>query len=335
MDFLTKMTATPFGAEVLPVTRVEIELTEACNLYCRFCYHSRAPRDNQHASAILHRLAEAGVMEIILTGGEPALAPNFFETLDLACELFPRVMVQSNGTLFADPAVFARLAAHKIFCLNFSLHGPRKVHEEMTGVHGSFDAVCAALRAAVRANIRVASNLVLHRGNAAPQILEESVALLASLGCKEMTMTRFIPTGLGTGQPLGLSSAEFCEAVNNLRCACDEHGISFLLANGAPACQMPAELRDLCNRCSFGFDKFYIDVAGNVLVCGMSRQILGNLLEMPLNELLARSPLYNRYISLQHLPKKCRNCNDLDICGGGCRAAALAQTGSIDGADHL
>lgn len=329
------MAAPELCGSVLPVTRVELELTEVCDLACRFCYHPHSPRHNAHAVELLRRLAAAGVMELILTGGEPTLAPDFLEVLETAQKLFPRVMVQSNGVHFAEEDLFARLDASRIFCVNFSLHGPEAVHEAVTGVPGSFAATCAALRMAVNAGIRTASNLVLHSGNAAREILEESVAVLAATGCREMTMTRFIPVGLGAGRPLGLSRDAFFDAVRCLSDGCAAAGMSFLLANAAPLCQMPADLRHLCNRCSFGYDKFYIDVEGTVLTCGMGRVPLGNLLERTLEDLLADSAIYRKYTASAHLPSMCADCADLAICGGGCRAAGMAGTGELAGEDIL
>lgn len=324
------------GGFSLPVTRVEVELTEACNLRCQFCYNSCAPRESRDAEGILRRLAEAGVMEIVLTGGEPALHSRFPAVLGLACSLFPRVMVQSNGTLFAEADAFSVLRSNPIFCLNFSLHGPEAVHNELVGDSGAFAATCAALRHAVSAGIRVASNLVLNRSNADPDALRGTVAVLAALGCREMTLTRFIPTGLGKGQPLGLARREFIAALGVLEEATSANGLTLLLANAVPACQLPESLRHLCNRCSFGHDKFYVDVDGRVMTCGMSRQALGNVLESGmLRGVLETSPLYARYRRLEHLPEKCLACSDLEMCGGGCRAAAFANTCLIQGEDSL
>ena len=111
--------------------------------------------------------------------------------------------------------------------------------------------------------------------------------------------------------------------------------MSLLLGNATPACRLPEVLRNLCNRCSFGFDKFYVDVRGDVMTCGMSRQVLGNLLAAPMAELLAASPLRQAYLDDRHLPEGCQQCPDLSLCGGGCRAAALAGGGSLCAEDQL
>ena len=316
--------------DLLPVTRVELELTELCNQHCVFCYNSCQPITSDCPETLLKSLSEAGVFEIILTGGEPSMHPRFFEVLHYATSLFPRIMVQSNGIKFADVDFFAQLSSYPIFCLNFSLHGPEKTHEKLTGTKGGFRKTIAALRAASAAGIRTASNLVLTSLNAMPAVLEATVETLDDTGVREMTLTRFIPCGLGQSSlELALTQEEFSKAIDVLRGATSKRGISLLLANAIPSCQMPVHQRDLCNRCSFGFDKFYVDVHGNVLICGMARIQLGNLFTTPLGDLLRSSDVYRDFRKLNHIPQHCRLCPELSECGGGCRAAALANRGHI------
>ena len=325
----------PWELPSLPVTRVEVELTEACNLRCSFCYNSCAPKNIKQVKTVLHRLHEAGVMEIILTGGEPSLFPNFSETLQLAADLFPRVMVQSNGTLFNSEEQFGLLRSVPIFCLNFSLHGPESVHDRLTQKDGSCKKTLEALKLANKYGIRTASNLVLNTLNAKPDILDQTVELLNKTGCKEMTVTRFIPTGTGKLKPLSISHLCFIDSLRLLVKTAQDKAIALLLANAVPSCELPEDLQHLCNRCSFGFDKFYVDVEGNLLVCGMSRKILGNIINSPLKDVLKKSELYSQYRKMQHIPLLCKECANLETCGGGCRAAALAKTGTLTGQDSL
>lgn len=316
--------------DLLPVTRVELELTELCNQRCMFCYNSCQPVTSDRPETLLKSLFEAGVFEIILTGGEPSLHPRFFEVLQYATSLFPRVMVQSNGVKFADADFFAQLCNHPIFCLNFSLHGPEEIHEKLTGTIGGFRKTITALSAASTAGIRTASNLVLTALNATPCVLGETVEILNEAGVREMTLTRFIPCGLGqSALELTPTQESFSRAIDALRNATSKRGMSLLLANATPSCRLPAHQRDLCNRCSFGFDKFYVDVQGNVLTCGMARIRLGNLFTTPLGDLLRSSDVYRQFRELNHIPPHCRLCPELSECGGGCRAAALADRGHI------
>jgi radical SAM protein with 4Fe4S-binding SPASM domain len=321
---------------MIPITRIEVELTEACNLQCRFCYNSCNPVTCSNPFEILDALALSGVLEIILTGGEPLLHPEFFKILEYAKSKFPRVMVQSNGTLLSDEASFGRLASYNPYCLNFSLHGPEEVHDTLTQSPGSHSRTVNALGMAIDGGIRTASNFVLTSINTSPDILRETVAILSSVGVKEMTLTRFIPCGIGKGATaLSTDQENFVCALRILLDETNKNGLSLLLANSTPACLIPKDLHDMCNRCSFGYDKFYVDVHGNLLTCGMGRVEIGNLLEKPVAEVIERSPVCKSFLNNDHLPKKCNECPDLPICGGGCRAAAKAQNGVLSDHDPL
>lgn len=324
------------SAGLLPVTRVELELTEDCDLRCAFCYNSREPAYSDCAFEVLEALAKERIMELVLTGGEPSLHPAFMQIVDHALRRFPRVMVQSNGVRFAEGTILEELARRGIFCVNFSLHGPAEAHDALTRVPGSFARTVEALRSAVRLGIRTASNLVLTSTNTARESLVQTVAVLSEAGVREMVVTRFVPCGLGKDAGLlPLSAEALFAALETLWDETSRRGMTLLLANSAPACKMPGRLRALVNRCSFGFDKFYVDVRGNVLVCGMARRRLGNILQSPLSVILSGSPLYLSYRQIEHIPPVCRSCVDLPDCGGGCRAAAMAFGESFDAMDLL
>jgi MoaA/NifB/PqqE/SkfB family radical SAM enzyme len=105
---------------------VQVELTEACNLSCRFCYNSQRPVFNETASTILQTLAEQEVMQVTLSGGEPLLHPSFFSILDQAVKSFPHVILLSNGTLM-DERTLDLLHTKDILSVSISIHGLARV----------------------------------------------------------------------------------------------------------------------------------------------------------------------------------------------------------------
>ena len=143
-------------------TRVELELTEQCNLTCSFCYNSQKPVVSGISERIINRLVDEGVLEIVLTGGEPMLHPRFEELLKLCCANFAKVMVQTNGTYITKEwaKMFSKIG---VYGVNISLHGPERIHEELTKAEGSFDKAFAGLKNIVyeSRDVNVASNFVL------------------------------------------------------------------------------------------------------------------------------------------------------------------------------
>ena len=318
------------------VTRVEFELTESCNLACKFCYNSQQTIICSNPLEVIDRIFEAKVLEVILTGGEPTLHPLFFDVLKYACEKIPRVMIQSNGTTFSQTENLKKLSDFPIFCINFSLHGSRMYHDELTNYKGSFDLTTKAIANVLSMGFRVVCNMVLTTCNSNEINIHELVNILSSLGIKEMTLTRFIPCGVGSKSPnLVLNKNEFIQALDLLASETSKKDITLLLANSTPACLIPSKFHKFCSRCSFGFDKFYIDSYGNLMTCGMARIILGNIIENSISEILNKSEIRYKYLTFKHIPSKCRECMHFTMCGGGCRAAALAYENTFDGEDPL
>ena len=307
---------------------VQVELTEACNLRCKFCYNSQKPRYNDRAIEMLELLAAQNVMQVNLTGGEPLAHPRFFEILERACKLFPNVVILSNGSLMNEEAL-ERIHTFDVTSVNISIHGDEASHEELTQVKGcykkSIDAIKYYLQ---KKKILVASNFVLNGSNF--HLLKKTIDDMASIGLEFMTITRFIPVGVGSGaRDLVLSEDQLVEAFRIVY----EHNESgkrphIEFAEATPFCALPKELRSIANCCSYGYDRFYVDVTGELMVCGLSRiKLGGNVLTTPINEIKKKSVVFNQFINNAHVPSRCRQCLDFNMCHGGCRAAALSRGG--------
>lgn len=305
---------------------MQVELTEACNLRCRFCYNSQIPRYNKHAIEMLDALAEQGVMQVNLTGGEPLAHPHFFSILEHACNLFPNVVILSNGSLMNEH-VLEKIHRYNVTSVNISIHGDCRVHENLTQVKGSYDASINAVKYFLeKGKILVSSNFVLNSSNLF--ILEDTIAYLRSIGLQYMTITRFIPVGVGgEAQDLALSNEQLIEAFRIVY-KHNESGkaphIEF--AEATPFCALTSELQTLANCCSYGYDRFYVDVSGDMMVCGLSRiRLGGNILDKPINDIKKTSDIFQAFLKNEHVSSTCSRCNQFDLCHGGCRAAALVN----------
>ncbi len=84
---------------------IQVEITEACNLHCDYCYRN-ANSDIRHSKYIswpklkglLSELKKTGMTELGITGGEATLHPDFPNILRYALENFEQVELITNGT---------------------------------------------------------------------------------------------------------------------------------------------------------------------------------------------------------------------------------------------
>lgn len=122
------------------------EITCRCNLRCVMCYtdcFNRTDKIREELTTnqilrIMDELADAGCLELCLTGGEPLARPDFFDLYEHAIAKGFLVTLFSNGTLITD-TVADRLAALPPHRVEISLHGfTEQCFEAVTQGRGSY-----------------------------------------------------------------------------------------------------------------------------------------------------------------------------------------------------
>ncbi|MBN1758488.1 MAG: radical SAM protein [Chitinispirillaceae bacterium] len=144
-----------------------VECTGRCNLSCRYCYVDRNKKDlsTSELCSAFDKLAEAGVLNVLLTGGELFFREDILEILShyVTCN-FMRTVILSNGTLINKTHI-AFLVKHReqfsYVRLSFFSHIP-SIHDSFTGMQGSFtlalDAALALKQQGV--NVKVIINII-------------------------------------------------------------------------------------------------------------------------------------------------------------------------------
>ena len=150
------------------------ELTSRCNLACSMCYVreaecNRPVRDRELSAeqwvAVAKEGVEAGLLFLLLTGGEVLVRPDFFDIYAPLARLGLYVTVFTNGTLITAEAA-ARFAESPPNRLEITLYGAsEKVYEAVTGVPGSFRRCLAGIEHLLRAGVCLGLRSTLCRTN--------------------------------------------------------------------------------------------------------------------------------------------------------------------------
>jgi MoaA/NifB/PqqE/SkfB family radical SAM enzyme len=146
------------------------------------------------ARAFLDKLAELAPPALLLSGGEPLAHPAFFELLDYASALLPRISLSTNGTLVdADAACF--LKEKNVGYAGVSLDGPKAIHDAFRGVQGAFEKTLSGVRNLKRAGVRVGLRFTMARPLLAgiPDVMETAENLEVDRIC----FYHFVPSGRG------------------------------------------------------------------------------------------------------------------------------------------
>lgn len=147
----------------MPLT-VNLELLPLCNLNCKMCYirtsnklveESGGLRSVEEMLDLARQMKEAGVLFLLLTGGEVFLYPGF-KTLYI--ELYKMgfvITINTNATLIDEETV-QWLKQYPPKCVSVSLYGASdKTYEELCGAKGVFARVDQAIRLLVKNRIQV------------------------------------------------------------------------------------------------------------------------------------------------------------------------------------
>lgn len=132
-----------------------LETTFRCNLACVHCYVNQPAADRKERASelslerllrLVDEIAAEGCLDLLLTGGEVLLRPDFPELYLHAVRAGLRVTVFTNGTLVTDRLAELFAEFHPA-CVEITLYGmTRATYERVTRVPGSFDRCLAGIR---------------------------------------------------------------------------------------------------------------------------------------------------------------------------------------------
>lgn len=146
-----------------------MDLTRRCNLACLHCYHGGVGRDPGAGAeldagawkGIIDQAAEAGCLNLLITGGEPLLREDFAEIYAHARERGLIVTVFTNGTLVHRRALEV-FREYPPLAVEVSLYGATApTAEAVTRVPGSHQRCLEGVAALLGAGVRVKLKTVL------------------------------------------------------------------------------------------------------------------------------------------------------------------------------
>ena len=126
-----------------PLRFAWLELTSKCNQNCLHCFMGKdlnayEPYSFEDICAFIGTMHRLGISQLILTGGEPTLHPEFKEILEYAALYDINLTLLTNGTtpyIHDFVPVFRKYGVRS----KLSILGWKKSHDIMVGMPGAFD----------------------------------------------------------------------------------------------------------------------------------------------------------------------------------------------------
>lgn len=305
---------------------VTIELTRRCPLSCAHCYLPEtrgraAPGKELTAarwSAVLRRLARAGSMFLVFTGGEPLLRPDLPELCRRAKDLNFDVRVFSTG-LGLTAALAVELKGAGVSSFEISFYGRPAIHDGVTGRKGSFLRSLAAARLLKTAGVGVKIKSPLMSLNAG------QAGWLKSLAAREGFAISFdpviAPANDGGGAALGyrLSGRRLAAAVKLLSAPRRQEPLA--------AERATVQAADLL--CGAGRNVCAVGPDGTLYPCLQVPVRLGNLARRPFADIWKNAHWLKKWRSagLKDM-KDCAGCPYMDYCSR-CPGISLLEEGNL------
>ena len=313
-------------------------ITYRCNLKCKHCF-TRSPELNQKKLMkkemsthqwihFFDQIADMGVHEIYLGGGEPLVREDFLTLIKEARNRDIGTTLTTNGTLLTED-IIKNLRDLGVECVEISIDGIPENHDYLRGIKGAYNKSVDALTRFVGNGIYVIASVTVSKQNL--NELEDIFYNMRDAGAQEVLYMRFVPVGTGKiyRSRLYISDEEFLDTI--LRLMDKLEAANFLE-------QLPRNHEnDFWNKVQAASDGYFyphsgciggrtycfVRPNGNVTPCNplvFQEYQCGNITENPFADIWHNSEGLKkiRALDFNELPK-CSECKNMDVCAGGCR----------------
>lgn len=316
------------------------ELLPLCNMDCKMCF-AKMTKDEMNKHSPMHdykewlniakNMSDAGMIFLLLTGGEPFLYPHFKELYLGLKKMGIIVSINTNGTLINEE-IADYLASDPPRRLNITLYGSNdETYAKLCHNPKGFTQVMNAVKILKERNIAIKFNCSLTPDNINEQEAIFNISKKLDIPI-EMGFYMFPPIRKNNIQNVKyrLSATEAAKArftYEKLKRSPGEFNefVSFSLKSYNKY-QQQEEFKSGYT-CRSGNSVFWVNYDGTMSACSFTNDFTINIFENDFKE--SWNKLVN-HVSSSKMSLKCHKCKERILCGR-CAAAAITETGKING----
>jgi radical SAM protein with 4Fe4S-binding SPASM domain len=313
----------PFTYKYLAPLRMDMALTFRCQNDCLHCYaggpHSTPELATEQWKTAIDKLSDVGVFILTFTGGEPTLRDDLPELLQYAQNKGIVTGLITNGRKLKDKAYVASLEKAGLDFVQVTLESHKaEFHDKMTQTVGSWKETLEGIQNAVQSRIYVSTNTTLGKYNAADFLT--TVDFINGLGVNAFGCNSLIYSGKApsASDEFALTTDELKVLLPQIRDKAHLLGLKFLWYTPTQYCQFdPVQLGLGIKSCTAAMINACVGPNGDVYPCQSYFESLGNILTEPW-EKIWNHPLAQKLRKREYAEEKCKDCPELQVCGGGC-----------------
>jgi pyrroloquinoline quinone biosynthesis protein E len=315
------------------------ELTHRCPLRCPYCSNpvelARASAELDAATwgRVFAEAAEMGVLQLHLSGGEPAVRRDLAEIVRLASQAGLYTNLITSGVL-TDARRLSELVAAGLDHVQLSVQDALPQNADRIAGFAAHAKKMEFARLVRAEGLPLTLNAVVHRQNL--DRLPELIELALALGCRRMEVAHVQYHGWALINRAALlpSRAQLDAATETV-----ERARAELRGRLVIDYVVPDYYAERPKACMGGWGRQIIVVApdGRALPCHAASGLPGfafpNVREASLREIWESSDAFNRFRGTGWMPAPCRGCSHAEEDWGGCRCQAFALTGDAAATD--
>ena len=330
------------GANIPAPLGLLAELTHRCPLGCPYCSNPLAldKRDNELDTAtwarVFREAAALGVLQVHLSGGEPAARRDLAEIVKAARDagLYSNLITSAVGL---TPQTLAVLADAGLDHVQISIQDSDEASaDHIAGYKGASARKRALAREVVGLGLPLTINMVVHRANIGR--IESMVGLALSLGASrvEIAHVQYYGWGMKNRAALMPTREQADEAVRTVEMLRDRHRGQIVID-----AVVPDYYARFPKPCVGGWGRRSLNVTpgGRVLPCHAAEVIPGlefwNVREHSLADIWHFSPAFLEFRGTDWMQEPCKSCPRRDQDFGGCRCQAFMLTGDARATDPV
>jgi pyrroloquinoline quinone biosynthesis protein E len=317
------------------------ELTHRCPLGCPYCSNPLAldRRDDELDSAtwgrVFNEAAALGILQVHLSGGEPAARRDLPEIVRAACEagLYSNLITSAVGL---TPQNLAVLADAGLDHVQISIQDSDEAADHIAGYKSASARKRVIAKEVVRLGLPLTVNMVVHRANIARIELMVELALSLGAGRVEIAHVQYYGWALKNRAALMPSREQVEQAVRQVEMLRARHHGQIVID-----AVVPDYFARFPKPCVGGWGRRSLNVtpAGRVLPCHAAEVIPGlefwNVREHSLVDIWRSSPAFLTFRGTDWMQEPCKSCARRDQDFGGCRCQAFLLTGDARAADPV
>jgi radical SAM protein with 4Fe4S-binding SPASM domain len=323
VSFLEVEKEEPFTYQYSAPLRMDLAVTFKCQNNCIHCYaggsHETEELTTSQWKQVIDRLSQIGIFIVTFTGGEPTLRDDLTELLQYAQDKGMVTGLITNGRKLKDNTYVQALEKAGLDFVQVTLesHKP-EVHDLMTAAEGSWKETVVGIKNAVRSQIYVTTNTTLSKYNA-PDFLR-TIDYISELGVAAFGCNSLIYSGKANevSQEFALPIEDLKPLLTKVRDKAQQLNLKFLWYTPTQYCRFdPVQLGLGVKSCTAAMINMCVGPNGDVYPCQSYFESLGNILTVKW-EKIWNHPLAVKIRNREYVEPKCKDCPQLQVCGGGC-----------------